>query len=313
MPSLFVSYSRKDKAFADRLVTDLVSASFDVWRDTERITPGTPNWERTIRDAIGSAAALVLVASPDALASEFVQGELSIARHHDLPVFPIWAAGDAWINCVPLDMLKVQYVDGRGDGYPLALAQLGQSLRSHVETPPDRLTIHLPAHDTLTFDLALYPTLESLLNKMYMFHLGQWYPAFTYGETWVLGNLDNRHLALPWDYLSGTLDKDTWGKKSPANYGIAPGDHWGVWDLTKVGGVGVAVRDTELADQLRSERSIYWLIDGFNRGRLRIMPEDESLAPFPTRFVMGMVGPLGQFGLSLFKKATAARLVFVEA
>jgi len=45
----FISYSRQDKAFVDRLADDLRCGGVRVWRDVEEIAPGT-NWEREIKN-----------------------------------------------------------------------------------------------------------------------------------------------------------------------------------------------------------------------------------------------------------------------
>jgi hypothetical protein len=50
--TLFVSYSRRDKRFVERLVKDLRSAHYKVWLDTEDLTPGTSKWEKAIRGAL---------------------------------------------------------------------------------------------------------------------------------------------------------------------------------------------------------------------------------------------------------------------
>lgn len=46
---VFISYSRQDKAFVDRLADDLRCGGVRVWRDVEEIAPGT-NWEREIKN-----------------------------------------------------------------------------------------------------------------------------------------------------------------------------------------------------------------------------------------------------------------------
>jgi len=70
--TIFISHSRKDKAWADRLRLHLgvFDDSVDVWQDSS-IRPGD-NWMASIREAISNADAAILLISPDYLASEFV-------------------------------------------------------------------------------------------------------------------------------------------------------------------------------------------------------------------------------------------------
>ena len=73
----FLSYSRKDSHIVDRIRHTLERAEIPVWLDTEQLVPGTPNWEVAITEALDEAFALILVASPDAKASPYVQGEIA--------------------------------------------------------------------------------------------------------------------------------------------------------------------------------------------------------------------------------------------
>jgi hypothetical protein len=51
MPQVFISYSRKDAEFIDRLVADLKSAGLTVWYDLSGLDGGT-HWETEIQAAI---------------------------------------------------------------------------------------------------------------------------------------------------------------------------------------------------------------------------------------------------------------------
>jgi hypothetical protein len=126
----FISYSRKDTEFTARLRGDLGNRGFQVWIDHEKLTPGTPDWEQAVRNGIEKAQVLVFVASPESRKSPYVRDELDLAKMHDCPVLPIWATGDAWLDCVPLGWGRTQYIDARGDKYTAGMEQLSEALAS---------------------------------------------------------------------------------------------------------------------------------------------------------------------------------------
>jgi len=124
---VFISYSRANISFAQRLVADLQRSGFIVWVDQSGLTPGTPDWETALRDAIGKAHAVILIASEEARKSPYVKDELRLAHDvHHLPIYPLWVAGSQWINCIPLGWGGTQYIDARGGEaqYQAALHQL---------------------------------------------------------------------------------------------------------------------------------------------------------------------------------------------
>ena len=124
---VFISYSRANISFVQRLVADLQRSGITVWIDQSGLTPGTPDWETALRNAIGKAHAVILIASEEARKSPYVKDELRLAHDvHHLPIYPLWVAGTQWINCIPLGWGGTQYIDARGGEaqYQAALRQL---------------------------------------------------------------------------------------------------------------------------------------------------------------------------------------------
>lgn len=126
---VFVSYSTKDRDFVERLRRHLKQAGVNVWIDHEGLTPGTPNWEQALRDAIRSASAIILAASPNSRKSAYVLDELTVARLEKKPIYPVWVHGDVWINCISLGMGHVQHIDARGEKYEDALPRIIKSVQ----------------------------------------------------------------------------------------------------------------------------------------------------------------------------------------
>lgn len=121
---VFISYSRRDTLFVNRLRDDLEKRGIEYWIDRSGIRPGNVNWERTIRDAIREASAMIFVASPHFHGSDVIPGELALAKNLGRPIYPIWAEGAAWVECVPFDMISAQYVDMREGYYTTGLDDL---------------------------------------------------------------------------------------------------------------------------------------------------------------------------------------------
>src|SRR5215207_641295 len=109
--TIFVSYSRSDGEFVTRLIADLDAAGVKVWIDKRGLKAGTPDWEQALRDAIRDTNAVLLIASPSSRRSPYVRDELAIAKMHRRGVYPVWAAGEDWIDCIPMGMGHIQFID----------------------------------------------------------------------------------------------------------------------------------------------------------------------------------------------------------
>ena len=72
-PSVFISYSRKDKAVAKALADDLGAAGVPVWWDRE-IYPGD-DFHNAIVTALDQAQVVIVIWSEDAAASPWVRDE----------------------------------------------------------------------------------------------------------------------------------------------------------------------------------------------------------------------------------------------
>lgn len=94
-PRIFVSHSHQDDRFTRRLVTDLTRAGADVWVDKVGINHG--NFMQVIDEALGQCEWLVLVLTPNAIASEHVKAEVfaalnRVTRGYMRAVIPMLAA-----------------------------------------------------------------------------------------------------------------------------------------------------------------------------------------------------------------------------
>ena len=85
---IFISYSRKDMAFADRLETALKARGFEPLIDRTEIYAFEDWWKR-IEALIGRADTVVFVVSPDAVASDVALKEVAHAASLNKRFAPI--------------------------------------------------------------------------------------------------------------------------------------------------------------------------------------------------------------------------------
>ncbi|MBA2680120.1 MAG: protein kinase [Ktedonobacteraceae bacterium] len=84
LPRIFVSHSSKDNEFGMKLVQDLcrVLGSDDaVWYDTYGGLHGGMTWWNTIKQELSTRNTFVVILSPDAVESKWVNDEINIAWH----------------------------------------------------------------------------------------------------------------------------------------------------------------------------------------------------------------------------------------
>ena len=129
MNRVFVSYSRRNEAFAERLARDLSDAGLDVWIDLRQIHGGE-FWQQEIFRGLQRADFIIVIVSPEALASEWVAREVEFGRQNSKRIFPIMIAdvfGQVEDNDRWRWLLDVQFLDFRGQ-YETAFPRLMQAL-----------------------------------------------------------------------------------------------------------------------------------------------------------------------------------------
>jgi TIR domain len=87
-PDVFISYSRRDKVFVQRLNAALVNLNRDTWVDWEDIMP-TEKWWQAIESGIESANTFVFIISPDSVASSVCKQEIEHAVLHHKRLVPV--------------------------------------------------------------------------------------------------------------------------------------------------------------------------------------------------------------------------------
>jgi|SRR4029077_11889606 TIR domain len=88
---VFISYSRKDMTFADRLEAELRARGFEPLIDREEIYAFEEWWKR-IELLIARADTVVFVLSPDSVGSEIALKEVSFAASLNKRFAPVFSA-----------------------------------------------------------------------------------------------------------------------------------------------------------------------------------------------------------------------------
>jgi hypothetical protein len=88
VPDVFISYSRRDKAFVERLNEGLASRGKDAWVDWEDI-PASAEWVREIQDGIDASDAFLYVLTPESASSQECARELAHALERRKRIVPI--------------------------------------------------------------------------------------------------------------------------------------------------------------------------------------------------------------------------------
>jgi len=106
---IFISHSSKDKVYARKLVDDLGKHGFQAWID-DSIDYGD-RWWRTVVKALLECSAVLVVMTPQAEESDWVEKEILLANKKGKPIFPLLLRGEEFPIFVNVEYVNV--LDGR--------------------------------------------------------------------------------------------------------------------------------------------------------------------------------------------------------
>jgi WD40 repeat protein len=131
MADLFISYSRKDKSFVQKLQPALEAEGQSLWLDWKDI-PLTADWRAEIRQGIQEADAVIFTMSPDFLESRECMIELEIAQEFNKRLIPL-VYRDIKATAVPSALTSLNWIFFReNDDFDGALKALIQALRTDL-------------------------------------------------------------------------------------------------------------------------------------------------------------------------------------
>ncbi|HKJ39844.1 MAG TPA: TIR domain-containing protein [Anaerolineales bacterium] len=134
MNKIFISYAHKDGSeLAELLHERLTDCGYDVWKDSHDLGVGT-SFPSSISDAIKQCDDFILVLSPEALRSTWVDDEKNmalVARRHLLPV----VISGTNNSDIPLDLQTKNYIEMKGADDWEALNRLVNEIKEGRDLP----------------------------------------------------------------------------------------------------------------------------------------------------------------------------------
>ena len=139
MGHIFISYSRKDSEFVDRLMPALEQFGFPTWTDVHGITGGDV-WKAAISRAVRECDAFLIILSPQSADSENVAKELAVATKHARRILPVLYQACKIPDKMDYDLAELQWADFDQHPFNEAFEELLRALggRTTVEQAGSR-------------------------------------------------------------------------------------------------------------------------------------------------------------------------------
>lgn len=113
MGHIFISYSKRDIVYAEKLINALKREGFNPWVDMEGLGAGT-HWQTRLQKQIQSCDAYILIMSRHSRNSKWVPDELVTAKSKGKPIFPLLLDDTELF----LAIQTIQFEDVRGGKLP---------------------------------------------------------------------------------------------------------------------------------------------------------------------------------------------------
>lgn len=156
--SVFISYAREDKEFAEQLKTILSNHGINVWLDETELRP-LEKWGQEIKNAILSHDYVIFIASRSSTSPEsFCKQELSFAKQNHKIIIPINI--DPQLNWLPDEINEINWINFSS----IASIKNDNKISLHIESDEFTRSFNLLL-TTLETDLDWVKTFTKLLQK----------------------------------------------------------------------------------------------------------------------------------------------------
>lgn len=130
---VFISYSRQDREFVEKLTDALSAAGIETWTDVSNIAPGQ-NWQVEIEQGLLNAEVFLYIASQNTSTSKWMEQELLAFARGSGRIVPL-IVDDAGENSLPIALRDYQWADFRVD-FDVALHRLIEGLAALRQAEP---------------------------------------------------------------------------------------------------------------------------------------------------------------------------------
>ncbi|MEV4514370.1 TIR domain-containing protein [Dactylosporangium sp. NPDC049525] len=165
MGYVFISYSRADSHYVQALAGHLLGSGLDVWYDDE--LRNGDDWRRVVRHRVESCDAFVVVMTPPAEASEWVNREIDWAVAANRPVRPVLLEGASFQRLDDLHHEAVQGAAMPGRRYVAGLRRLA----GHDDDLAEQVAPRTPQAAVPARDLPAGGTVSSIAFSPDGFHV----------------------------------------------------------------------------------------------------------------------------------------------
>ncbi|NJL94268.1 MAG: toll/interleukin-1 receptor domain-containing protein [Anaerolineae bacterium] len=140
MALIFISYSRKNSAFAQQVAADLEHLGTDVFLDVDDI-PAGKRWSDAIQQALDQALVMLVIVTEASMASENVADEWHYFLDNRKPIIPLRLEPSR----MPFQLNRLQYVDFHQQDYAQAMQKVVRELHT-LGVPVAGLPAPAPTH-----------------------------------------------------------------------------------------------------------------------------------------------------------------------
>ncbi len=138
MSRIFISYARADVDFARKLARSLSEMGADIWIDVNDIPAGM-KWSTAIQQGLNVCQVMLVIISPDSMASNNVEDEWQYYLDKKKPIIPVWY--------LPAEkhfqISRLQHIDFYAISYHIAFDRLTHELNRQG------ISIQFPTTDTV--------------------------------------------------------------------------------------------------------------------------------------------------------------------
>ena len=132
---VFISYSHKDKSFADAICAKLEADGCRCWYAPRDIPPGM-EWSSAITDAIQGAKAYILVFTDSSNVSSQVLREITLAASYELPIIPFKLTETAPSKGMEYYLSTVHWLDAINVPQSRSIAALAERVETVLRKQP---------------------------------------------------------------------------------------------------------------------------------------------------------------------------------